>query len=128
MAPPPVIRLHPEDNVVIARATLVAGRTASAITSAATAAHSGGPQGRDPRRSPPANAIRRYGQIIGFASTAIAPGQHVHVHNCEMGDFAKDYAYGVDATPDRVLPAARDVPGHSPARRQASRRGTTSAS
>ena len=43
--------------------------------------------------------VRRYGQIIGFASRAIAPGQHVHVQNCEMGDFAKDYAYGVDAKP-----------------------------
>ena len=43
--------------------------------------------------------IRRYGQIIGFASQPIAPGQHVHVQNCEMGDFAKDYAYTVDARP-----------------------------
>ncbi len=36
--------------------------------------------------------IRRYGQIIGFATAPIAPGQHVHEHNCGMGDFAKDYA------------------------------------
>ena len=43
--------------------------------------------------------VRRYGQIIGFASSPIAPGEHVHVHNLEMGDFAKDYAYGVDARP-----------------------------
>ena len=52
-------------------------------------------------------AIRRYGQIIGFASDGIGPGQHVHEHNCEMGDFAKDYAYGVDARPtDFFEPAA----------------------
>jgi len=44
-------------------------------------------------------AIRRYGQIIGFASQPIAAGQHVHVQNCEMGDFAKDYGFGVDAKP-----------------------------
>ena len=25
--------------------------------------------------------IRRYGQIIGFATQPIAPGQHVHTHN-----------------------------------------------
>ena len=43
--------------------------------------------------------IRRYGQIIGFATAPIAPGQHVHTQNCGMGDFAKDYAFGVDVTP-----------------------------
>jgi altronate hydrolase len=43
--------------------------------------------------------ILRYGQIIGFATQPIAIGQHVHVQNCGMGDFAKDYAYGVDVTP-----------------------------
>ena len=43
--------------------------------------------------------VRRYGQIIGFATIPIAPGQHVHTQNCGMGDFAKDYAFGVDVTP-----------------------------
>ena len=43
--------------------------------------------------------IRRYGQIIGFATAPIAPGEHVHTQNCGMGDFAKDYACGVDVTP-----------------------------
>jgi altronate hydrolase len=43
--------------------------------------------------------IRRYGQIIGFATDAIVPGAWVHTHNCEMGDFARDYAWGVDAKP-----------------------------
>lgn len=42
-------------------------------------------------------ALRRYGQIIGFASQAIAAGEHVHVHNLAMGEFARDYAFGVDA-------------------------------
>jgi len=54
--------------------------------------------------------IRRYGQIIGFATIPIAPGQHVHTQNCGMGDFAKDYAYGVDVTPtpNFDLPATFD--------------------
>src|SRR5439155_23734972 len=38
--------------------------------------------------------VRRYSQIIGFATQPIAPGQHVHVHNLEVRDFARDYAYG----------------------------------
>src|SRR6267143_6139314 len=54
--------------------------------------------------------IRRYGQIIGFATSPIAPGQHVHTQNCGMGDFAKDYAFGVDVTPtpNFDLPATFD--------------------
>ena len=97
MAPPPIIRLHPEDNVVIARVSLIAGTPladGAAATQRIPAGHKAAvrPIGRGEK-------IRRYGQIIGFASADIAPGQHVHVHNCEMGDFAKDYAYGVDAVP-----------------------------
>lgn len=37
--------------------------------------------------------IHKYGQMIGRASVAIAPGQHVHVHNVEgvrgRGDLAE---------------------------------------
>jgi arabinonate dehydratase len=38
-------------------------------------------------------AILKYGQIIGFAGRAIAPGEHVHVHNVKLGAFERDYAY-----------------------------------
>ena len=41
--------------------------------------------------------IKKYGQIIGFATKEIKPGEHVHVHNCGMGDFARDYQYGEHA-------------------------------
>jgi altronate hydrolase len=37
--------------------------------------------------------VRRYSQVIGFATKAIEPGQHVHVHNLEVRDFARDYAF-----------------------------------
>lgn len=97
MAPTPVIRLHPDDSVVIARATLLPGTSVGdnvATTDRIPAGHKVAV-----RAIAPHEAIRRYGQIIGFASQPISPGQHVHVHNCEMGDFAKDYAYGVDAKP-----------------------------
>ena len=48
-------------------------------------------------------AVSRYGQIIGFATQPIAPGQHVHVHNIGMGEFTKDYAYGQDARPTEMI-------------------------
>ena len=45
-------------------------------------------------RSRRAQPVRRYNQIIGFATQPIAPGFHVHVHNLEVRDFARDYAFG----------------------------------
>lgn len=41
--------------------------------------------------------VLRYGQIIGFATQAIEPGEHVHTHNLAMGAFERDYAFGADA-------------------------------
>ena len=100
MAPPPVIRLHPEDNVVIARATLLSGTPVAdgvATTERVPAGHKVAV-----RPIVPGEAVRRYGQIIGFATAPVAPGGHVHVHNCGMGDFDKDYAYGADARPTQM--------------------------
>jgi len=105
MAQPPVIRLSPDDNVVIARATLLPG----APIGDNLAARQRIPAGHKIAVRPiqPGEAVRRYGQIIGFASAPIGLGEHVHTQNCEMGDFAKDYAYGVDARPtDFITPQA----------------------
>jgi len=95
--PTPVIRLHPEDAVVIARTTLLPG----APVAAGVVAIERIPAGHKVavRALAEGEAIQRYGQIIGFATQPIAPGAHVHVHNCGMGDFAKDYAYSQDARP-----------------------------
>ena len=43
--------------------------------------------------------IRKYGQIIGYASTDVFPGTHLHSHNIAMRDVDLDYAYCVDARP-----------------------------
>ena len=108
MAPAPVIRLHPDDGVLIARSSLPAGLVvADGVTTAERI-----PAGHKVAIKPIAvgEPIRRYGQIIGFATAPIAPGQHVHTQNCGMGDFAKDYAFGVDVkpVPNFDLPATFD--------------------
>ena len=52
-------------------------------------------------------AVRRYGQIIGFAARPIAAGEHVHLHNLAMGSFDRDAAIGSDARPTQdIEPAA----------------------
>ncbi|CDM25327.1 Altronate hydrolase [Castellaniella defragrans 65Phen] len=47
--------------------------------------------------------VRRYGQVIGFATRDIAAGQHVHVHNLAIGEFEKDYRYSEDYAPTRFV-------------------------
>ena len=98
----PIIRLHEADNVVMARATLLPGTSVGdgVITAQRI------PPGHKVavRRIEEGEVVRKYNQIIGFATQAIAPGEHVHVHNMGMGDFAKDYAYGVDAKPTDYVP------------------------
>ena len=101
MAPPPVIRLHPEDSVVIARASLMQGASIGDNLAARQRIPAGHKVAVRPIKA--GDPIRRYGQIIGFASADIGVGEHVHVQNCEMGDFAKDYAYGVDARQTEMI-------------------------
>ncbi|MHA6194356.1 UxaA family hydrolase [Pseudomonas wadenswilerensis] len=90
-----VIRLNPLDDVLIARQPLIEGLELPegiVVRQAIPAGHK--VAARDIAQG---EALRRYGQIIGFASQAIAAGDHVHVHNLAMGDFSRDYAFGVDA-------------------------------
>jgi len=100
------IRLHPNDDVVIARAQLVGGTTLmdEKVTVVGLV-----PPGHKiaTRRVPKGQPVKRYDQIIGFASRDIAPGEHVHLHNLAMGAFDRDYAFGADAKPTQfVEPAA----------------------
>src|SRR3954454_5039316 len=93
----PVIRLHPDDGVLIARASLPPGTVvADGVTTVERI-----PSGHKVAIKPIALGapVIRYGQIIGFATVPIAPGQNVHVQNCGMDDCAKDYAYCVDVKP-----------------------------
>jgi len=48
--------------------------------------------------------VRKYGQTIGFAKGNIAPGDHVHTHNLEMRDFARDYDFCAAARPVEYYP------------------------
>ena len=93
------IRLNPADDVVIARVELAAGTTLVKEGNVAVATRV--PPGhkvaiRDMRKGRP---VRRYNQIIGFATRDIRAGEHVHVHNVAMGDFERDYAFGADVKP-----------------------------
>jgi altronate hydrolase len=103
----PFIRLHPADDVLIARTQLMSGTRVEGIAVKGLI-----PPGHKlaTRAIAAGEAVRRYNQVIGFASQAIAPGEHVHTHNLDMGpnkgDFARDYAVGADVKPE---PAPREA-------------------
>ena len=98
---PPVIVLHPEDGVVIARQVLPPG-TPVAPNVLATARIPAGHKVAVVSHAK-GEPVRRYGQIIGFATDAIPPGARVHTHNLGMGDFSRDYAFGRDAKPTQPV-------------------------
>ena len=99
-----VIRLHPQDDVVIALDQLVSG---TVVEGEGVAVAGLVPPGHKmaTRAIAAGEAVRRYGQIIGFATQPIRAGQHVHVHNLAMGEFARDYAHAAEARPTPPAPA-----------------------
>ena len=121
----PVIRLHPDDGVVIARATLLPG-TSLGSNAVATMRIPAGHKAAI-RAFVPGDPVIRYGQIIGFATQPISPGQHVHSHNLGMGEYAKDYAYGVATVPTAYVDTPAPSWGYA-VRTGGSPRATISAS
>jgi altronate hydrolase len=92
------IRIHPADDVVIARQQLVSGNL---IEPEGVAVSGLVPPGhkvavRDIAQGAP---VRRYNQIIGTATQPIRAGQHVHTHNLAFASFERDHAAGADARP-----------------------------
>ena len=86
------IRLHPDDDVVIARMELATGTLVSRenVRTAVTIPAGHKLAVRDIAQGKP---VRRYNQIIGFATRDIKAGEHVHVHNLAMGEFQRDHAF-----------------------------------
>lgn len=94
-----VIQLHPEDDVLIARVALNAGQI---LPTGGIAVRNDIPAGHKiaVRDIAKGEGVRRYNQIIGFASQPILKGEHVHEHNLTVGDaFARDYAFSADTHP-----------------------------
>jgi altronate hydrolase len=96
MTEPRSVHLHPSDNVAVAvdsidkgaslRGVLSTGRVGKGHKIALSAIGAG-------------DAVRKFGQIIGFATKPIAPGDWIHEHNIAMGDFERDYAYCAESAP-----------------------------
>jgi len=104
------LRLHVSDNLLVALETIepgtmlpegiVAGARVPRGHKIAARAITGG------------EPILKFGQIIGFATTDIAPGTWLHEHNVVMKDFARDYAFGQDYRPTDMVPIPATFEGY----------------
>lgn len=99
------VLLRGDDDVAVAPAPIPAGArvdvAGSTVEALAPVALGHKIAVRDVAEGSP---VRKYGQVIGFASRPIPAGSHVHVHNLRADLFERDYAFASER------PAAR-APG-----------------
>jgi altronate hydrolase len=101
----PALRLHPDDDVAIALVPLAAGRQVAVAGQTLQLAGAIAPGHKLALRAVAAGQpVRRYGQVIGFATRPITPGEHVHSHNLAVGAMTLDYAIGADVRPVPFVP------------------------
>jgi altronate hydrolase len=98
------LRLTEADNIVVAIDALAPGVPVFGIM----------PTERVPRGHkmalqaiPKDAAVVKYGQVIGFATSRIAPGDWVHEKNVHMHSFDRDYVHGTEARPTAFVPEAQ---------------------
>src|SRR5215472_2152754 len=100
-----LVVLHAADDVAIAKRPLVPGTRVARAGGAELVAGQLVPSGHKVAIAGIAAGapVRRYGQIIGFATRPIRAGDHVHEHNLSVGDFERDYAVGADYQPVELV-------------------------
>ena len=94
------IRLSEIDNVVTVTAELDSGVEVEQVTTAGRVPCSHKIATAEIRQG---EAVRKYAQIIGYASTDIRPGEHVHTHNVDFRNTSADYEFATDLKPVDVL-------------------------
>lgn len=104
----PVIRLHPRDNVIIARTDVAIG---TKVPSENLTVRGQVPAGHKiaARAIKAGEPVMKYNVCIGFAAADLAPGTYVHAHNMKFGEFDRDYAFCRDYAPVAVLPEAEQA-------------------
>jgi len=98
---PRIVRLHDRDNLVVAVDPINPGSVIHGVPAQARV-----PRGHKMAIAPIAQGepILKFGQIIGFASKPVAPGEWLHEHNVEMHAFAREYHFAEDARSETILP------------------------
>lgn len=117
-----VVYLHPSDNICVAARNLDAGTRITVegqsieLPKAIRIGHK-----IAVRPIGPQDAVRKYGQIIGFATADTQPGDHVHSHNLAVGEFDRDPASATQIPPPPTPILDRTFQGY---RRDSGKAGT----
>jgi len=91
-----VVRLDAQDNVVTAIAPLEVGVAVEAVSTNALI-----PRGHKVATDviKAGDPVRKYAQVIGYASEDIQAGDHVHTHNVAFRNTDANYEYSTDLRP-----------------------------
>jgi len=99
----PLIRLHANDNVLVAKSPLALGQELAEfgimVRAQIPAGHKIASQG-----IAKGEPVRKYNAVIGVAARDIKPGDYVHTHNLELAEFDRDPAFGMDVKPVDYVP------------------------
>jgi altronate hydrolase len=99
------VLLRPEDDVAIAKTALPAGLVLEDGGARLELRVDIRPGHKVARRAvATGQVVRRYGQVIGYATQDIAPGDHVHTHNLAFGTHKHEYEFGTDVRPVDFYP------------------------
>lgn len=99
----PLLRLHPADNVLVARQPIALGQE---LPEFGLRTRAQVPAGHKiaARAIAEGEAVRKYDTVIGVAATAIEAGAHVHTHNLRFVEFDRGAEFGTDLRPVDLLP------------------------
>jgi len=99
-----LIRLHAQDNVLVAKSAVALGEVFSDWQLKARAQVPAGHKIAS-RAIAQGERVLKYNTEIGVATRDIAAGEHVHSHNLALGEFHHDPAFGEDVRPVAYVPA-----------------------
>lgn len=93
-----LLLLAPDDDVAVATHALAVGDVVPVAGRGTLTVRSSVPRGHKVAVSDLAAgaAVRKYGATIGRASTAIAAGEHVHIHNLAITEADEPLEFGTD--------------------------------
>ena len=94
---PPLLLLHPDDNILVARRDIAAGERVELdgeILEIPAAVELGHKLAR--RAIAPDERVLKYGAPIGSMKTGVARGEHVHMHNLRSDYIPSTTREGTD--------------------------------
>lgn len=94
----PLLHLHPNDNVLVAKTALALGQE---IPELGVRTRAQVPAGHKLAacRIAAGEQVKKYDTVIGVATRDLEPGDYVHSHNLQLVDYYRDPAFGADVRP-----------------------------